>query len=463
MAAPYTFPAVEGLTPEEQANCSAMVANWRRNISKNAERARHYGGHIDVARLDLGISIPPPIVRRLRRPAYMWCSKAVDALADCSTFDGFAFLDDEAPEGFEEAMAHIDLADKYEQAKASELIHCAVLWTVTPGDPAEGEPPVLVNCYDMLHSSFLWDYRHDRVLCAIAVTDTDPKNDRIPTAVTYFGADSTVECWKTPDGWKSERLENKTGRPLAEPMRYSPDLSHPMGRSRIKRSIMQLEDNANRDAVRLVMHTEVYTAPTRWVMGADDDIFDNGRWEAYLGSIFALSRDGDGNAPTTGSYPVGDVAPIVSSIRQWANSFASEASVPVHELLYTEANPASAEAMNAAENPMVKCAERMNKHNGAALVNVGKLICSLVSEKPVGSLPPQAATMKAKWKNPAHPSISVQADAAAKISANAPAFPMSRVYWEMQGFDEPTTDRIMADLQRAESRALISSAMTGRE
>ena len=49
MSAPYTLPPIEGLTDEEQALAAAMVKNWRENLTKNAERAKHYGGHVDVA------------------------------------------------------------------------------------------------------------------------------------------------------------------------------------------------------------------------------------------------------------------------------------------------------------------------------------------------------------------------------------------------------------------------------
>lgn len=199
--------------------------------------------------------------------------------------------------------------------------------------------------------------------------------------------------------------------------------------------------------------------PTRWVMGAPDDIFENGRWQAYLGSIFALPRDENGDAPSTGSYPVGDVEPFVKSMRQWANMLASEACIPVHSLLYTEANPASSEAIIAAENDLVKRAQDMNRENGRALRNVGLMVCSLLAETPLGRLPAETRTMKARRKNPAHPSLSAQADSMTKLAASAPALPESRVFWEANGFDEPTVDRIMADLQRAQSRNAITAAL----
>ena len=40
-------------------------------------------------------------------------------------------------------------------------------------------------------------------------------------------------------------------------------------------------------------------------------MLDGDRWEAYFGSIFALTADENGDKPATGSYPVGDVEPLV--------------------------------------------------------------------------------------------------------------------------------------------------------
>ena len=449
------FPIIGGLTAEEQTLYNACVDVWRTNLNHNIRRRTHYSGHVDVASLDLGISVPPPMVRKLRNQPVMWTRKAVTHLADCSVFDGYTFLDDMAPDGFDDVMAHNSMVDLYDEAKLSELMHCCAFWTVTPGE--DGEPAVIINAYDAEHAAGLWDFRRRRLLCGIAIVDVDPKHPDQPTAANMYTSDCVIECVLSKKGWTSTRHPHSVGRPLMEPMRVNPTIGHPFGHSVITPAIMEIENDACREVVKMIMHSELYTAPTRWVMGAPDDIFANGRWQAYLGSIMALPRDENGDAATTGSYPVGDMQPHILLMRQYANMFAAESSVPIHSLLYTEANPSSAEAIQASESDLVKRAESMNRRNGASLVNIGLIATSIITETPFYALDAQTLTMKAKWKPESHPSVSANADAWTKYASVAPGIANSRVFWEQQGLDEPTVDRIMSDLNKANSTATMNA------
>lgn len=451
------FPLIDGLTTEEQGLYRTLVNVWRSHLEHNRVRRVHYAGKLDVSRLDLGISVPPPMVKKLSRQPVMWTHKAVTHLADCSIFDGFSFLGDQEPDGFAKVMGENGIGDLYDVAKLSELMHSCCFWTVTAGE--ESEPRAVINCYDAEHAAGLWDYRHRRLLAGTAIVDVDPKHPNMPTAVNMYTSDSVIECAKGARGWTSSRREHRVGRPLMVPMRFDPELTHPFGRSVITPAIMEIEDDACLEVVKMVMHSELYTAPTRWVMGAPDDIFKDGRWQAYLGSIFALPRDEDNNAPSTGSYPVGDMQPHISLMRQYANMFAAETSIPVHSLLYTEANPTSEGAILASEHDLVKRAEDMNRRNAEALVEVGLIATSLMAEVPYGSLDDQTRTMKVNWKNPSHPSVASTADAWTKLASTAPGIVNSRVFWEQQGLDEPTVDRIMSDLSKARADEAVASLL----
>lgn len=453
------FPTIVGLTPTEQSLFTAMVQVWSQNLSENHNKAQHYAGKVNVAALDLGISTPPPIVQRLSTQSVMWTHKAVMSLGDCSAFDGFAFLDDEVPDGFADVMDFNCIASMYDEAKLSELIHCSSFWTVTQGQ--DGELPVIVNAYDAEHATALWDMRNKRILCGMAIVDVDPEHPDQPTAVNMYTNDSVIECTQTSKGWSTIRRTHQVGRPLMEPMRFNPMLGKPFGRSLITPAAMQIENNACREVVKMIMHSELYTAPTRWIMGAPDDLFENGKWEAYMGSIFAVSRDENGDTATTGSYPIGDMTPHISLMRQYANMFAAESNIPVHSLLYTEANPTSEGAIIAGNTDLVKRAEQMNTRNGEAMRNVGLLATSLLTSTPFYALDRQVRSMKVRWKNPAHTSISANADAWVKLASCAGFLPQSRVFWEQQGFDEPTVDRIMSDMTKANAQATLNALFGG--
>ena len=68
------------LTPDESDLFSKMLRNWAGLLGRNRERMRHLEGKVPVR--DLGISIPPPMRRRLRRCSVMWARQAVHRIAD---------------------------------------------------------------------------------------------------------------------------------------------------------------------------------------------------------------------------------------------------------------------------------------------------------------------------------------------------------------------------------------------
>lgn len=438
----------DGLTIEEHMLFSELVNTWAKRLSKNQARMRHYEGKVDVAALDLGISIPPPIVRKLGRCSMMWCKQAVSRIADTSVIDGYRFRDG-IPSGFAEVWEANEIADQYDETMPSTAVHGLSMWTVTKG--MDGEQDVVVSSYDAEHAAALYDYRHRRTLAGLTVVDVDYRDPKRITAANLFLPNGDiVQMEQNARGqWTMKRCRYGTGRCMMEVMRNDPDKQHPFGKSAITPAIMTLENEANREAVRMVMHAELYTAPTRWVMGAPDDIFDNNRWEAYLGSIFALSKDSDGDTPSTGSYPVGDFTPHVSYIRQLANQFASEASIPIHSLLYTEANPASADAIEASRNDLIEKVTKVNRINARSLERIGKLVLSLLEETPVAKLGENEQSLKVDFINPRHATPAQMADEATKTVADVPEFASTRYYWKMKGYRDDEIDAIMSDISRS--------------
>lgn len=444
------------LTIEEHGYFSELKDVWASRLAMNQKRMAHYEGKVDVAALDLGISIPPPIVRKLRRCSMMWSKQAVNRIADTSVIDGYRFRDG-VPNGFADIWEANEVVDQYDETMPSTATHGLSMWTVTKG--MENEQPVVVSSYDAEHAAALYDYRHRRTLAGLTVVDVDYKDpNRITSANLFLPNGDVIQMEQNSRGqWATKRHKNGTGRCMMEVMRNDPDKQHPFGKSAITPAIMTLEDEANREAVRMVMHAELYTAPTRWVMGAPDDIFENNRWEAYLGSIFALPKDGDGDKPTTGSYPIGDFTPHVSYIRQLANQFASEASIPIHSLLYTEANPASAEAIEASRNDLIEKVTKVNRLNARSLERIGKLALSLLEETAYDELGENERSLRVDFVNPRHATPTQMADEATKTVADVPEFANTRHYWKMKGYRDDEIDAIMSDISRNGALAALNT------
>ena len=443
------------LTPDENRLFDVMLRNWAGLLGRNRERMRHLEGKVTVR--DLGISIPPPMRRRLQRCSVMWAHQAVHRVADASTIRRFSMPQGDGI-GLADVLAQNDVEGQYDEIQPSQLAHGPAFFTVTAG--GAGEPAAIVASYDAEHATAIYDYRRRRMLAGLTIVDVDPYQPDRATAANFFSPDGTVVEMERnmTGGWRSRRRRGATGRCMMVAMVNEPTRLKPFGTSAITPAIMSLEDEMNREAVRMALQAEIFTAPTRWVMGADDDIFaDKARWEAYLGSIFALPVNEEGEAPKTGQYPQGDMQPHISYVRQLANQFAAEAKIPIHSLLYTDANPASAEAIEASRNDLVEKVLSANRRNARALHDVAMLVASIVTETPVADLPHEITSLEVKFANPQHATLSARADAAQKTAQSVPGFTRTRAYWRMLGYDEDEVSEVLSNLDRIEAQSALET------
>jgi hypothetical protein len=421
-----------------------MIQQWGGHINRNRLLSKHYNGKVGIK--DLGVGIPPQIVKMFQgRTALMWSKQVVNRIADCSVIEGFQFKNG-TPAGFLDMMDRNEIVDQYDETLPSQLTHGLSLWTVTAGLP--GEPPVIISSYDAEHATALYDYRHRTTLAGLSIVDVDIHQPHEPTALNFYAPDgSIIEAEKTSTGrWIYNRLANRIGRCAMEIMRNDPDRNYPFGKPAITPAIIAHEDEANRQFVRMATAEELGAAPQKWLMGVDEDYFDSKEWEAYCGSILMARTDDDENPPTTGQYAATDATPHIAYIRQLANQVAAEGSIPIHSLLYTEANPASAEAIEASRHDLIEKVEKLNRHNGHTLRNIGLMALSIMEQTPVDQLGENERSLTVKFRNPLHPTLASSADAAAKTAQVVPGFAGTPTYWRMLGFDDAEIEALQAEI-----------------
>ena len=59
-----------------------------------------------------------------------------------------------------------------------------------------------------------------------------------------------------------------------EPLVYRPSLDRPFGKSRITRAVMSITDSAVREALRTEVSAEFFTTPQKYLLGADEELFE---------------------------------------------------------------------------------------------------------------------------------------------------------------------------------------------
>lgn len=450
------IPYVDGLPDKETAALNELIDVWQAKKSRNQVRVNYYNAHNRLH--DLGISIPPPL--KNVETVVGWPAKAVDALAMRSRFDGFTFTAGE-DFGLTEILQRNNFKKVYTKALLDELISSCAFLTVSRGGP--GEPAAIISAYTSLQASAVWDMRKKRIKYGLTIVDIDkqgPLGEPEPIWVNLYTDDAVWEIKKDGYTWTSRKNPHKMGRPMMEPLAYRSTLERPFGRSRISRAVMSITDSAVRCALRSEVAAEFYTAPQKYILGAEDDVFgDASKWEAYIGNWLLLTRDEEGELPHIGQLSQSTMQPHIDYMRSLAARFSGETSVPVSELGIIHDNPSSAEAIYAAKETLVIEAENLNEDNGEGLKNIGMMAIALSQDKGLDDLTDEERSIRPRWKNPARPSLVSQADAMVKVISSIPWVADSQVALEELGFNEDQIIRLESDKQKAIAQSMLQQSM----
>lgn len=447
---------VEGISEGEQDLLSELAQVWSQKYPRNAKRTRYYEGHNSLK--DLGISIPPSLVRT--ETVVGWPAKAVDQLAAHSIYDGFmagAATDD--PLELRGILNANRFHSLYQQAVRSQLTHSVVFWTVSYGDKSQGEPVVVVSVRSAEYAAAIWDTRRKRIRAGLAITDTtfDPVRGNVaPSELTLYLDDVTVILGASINGWEViDRVEHHLGRPLMEPMPFKPSEARPFGNSRISREVMSITDSAQRAALRTEVLMEFNTAPQKYLLGANEESFEESKWKAYLDEILAISKDEDGDTPSFGQLPQLTPQGAIQYFSHLASRFAGATGIPVSSLGVVSDNPSSAQAIREGKDDLVTTAQELNADNAGALGNVARLIVAVRDNVAWADLPEDAWQLAGQFRNPANPSIVSQSDAMVKQIAAIPWLADTTVALQELGYDEGQIVRLLAEKRRAEGGTIL--------
>ena len=139
--------------------------------------------------------------------------------------------------------------------------------------------------------------------------------------------------------------------------------------------------------------------------------------------------------------------------------------MPISTLGVIHDNPSSAEAIHAAEQPLVIKAEAMNQDNAVALETIVQMAIAVKLNKPFDDLTAEEAGVVVGFKRPDRPSLVSMANAAVMI-ASTPGlewFGSTEVCLEMLNFTETERIRLLSDKRQNESRFLVGQFLQGRQ
>lgn len=453
----YDLAYVENLPDMEREILTDLIDLWDAKLSRNQLRVQYYECKNKLK--DLGIAIPPPL--KNVETVVGWAAAAVDVLAARSKFDSFTYSGEEN-EQLSKIFGMNRFKLMYHQAVTSELIHSCSFITVSKG--GRHEPEIVLNAYSALNAAAMWDDRGQRIKYGMTVVEIKrkPYETPQPTWVNLYTDEAVWEIRRDDGGtWHAECAPHNMERPLMEALVYSPTLDRPFGKSRISRAVMSTVDSAVRTALRSEVTSEFFTAPQKYLLGADDSVFESmSKWEAYIGNIIAFSENGEtGEKPTFGQLSQGSMQPHSDYMRTLAAKFSGETHIPISELGVIHDNPSSADSIYAQKEPLIIDAEWLNETNGAALKSIAQMILAYTRDTSYWDVADEAYYINPRFKNPAMPSIASSADGMCKIVGAIPKVGTSDVALEYVGFDNEEIKRINHDNAKAEAQQALQAAM----
>lgn len=448
---------ISNVSDDERATVLDLLAKWNDRLSRNVKRSLYYD--TEQAFKDLGIALPP----QLRKAKFVlgWATQAVRKPALRSQFDGLRLPGSDDPFELGEVLARNNFSLEFGQSIVSAYTHGVSLVTVAKG--AAGEAPVQIQAHSAESSSALWDRRMRRVSAAMTISAVG--KDEKPVEFIVYLPHVVLSCAFTPgSGWAAERYANPSGRAQAVAITNDPQTRRPFGRSRLTNAVMGLNDMAVRAYVRMEGNAEFYSSPQLALLGVDEEAFggeipESQKFKLAQDRFLALTKDQDGDKPVLQQLQQATMTPHSDMLRTVAAAFSGETGIPPSSLGIIHDQPASAEAIRAAEHDMLIDATYQNKMVLTPAVRDIATLAIMVRDD-LTEQPEEAWRLSARFADPEFRSMSAQADGVQKLATDMDKIVEYPVLLESV-FDDAQVERIQED-QRAANGRLVAQLLASR-
>jgi hypothetical protein len=446
---------VAGLSDDENRILNGLLAGVKRHESRNFLRSSYYDGRRAIN--DVG-GVVPETYRNLAI-VLGWAAKGVDGLARRCNLDDMVWPDGDLPSlGMAELADSNFLFSELSQGRTDSLIHGVSYLITTQG--VAGEPKALVHAKDALNAYGEWNPRKRALDNLVSITS---RKDNLVTGFVLYLDGVTIAAEKDSSGWTVERSAHPWGVP-AEPLIYHPRASRRLGRSRITRPAMSLQDSALRALRRLEAHMDIYAIPKLMILGADESIFKNpdgspkASWQVVMGRVLGIPDDEEAAQPRASVEQLSAESPTphLAQLNALAKLTAREYDLPDSDFAMTDlANPTSADAYNASRENLIAEAEGATADWSVPIRRT--VTRALAIQNGFEEIPAEWSTIAPKWRSPVFVSKAAQADAGAKQLSLVPWLADTPVGLELLGLSQQQIDLAMAEKRRAAGRAVIAA------
>lgn len=317
--------------------------------------------------LMLSVSIPSDVLVKYRS-RLGWCGKAVDLLCDRLSIKRFKddffnmqalYADNNSDILFSSAIkgALISACDFIYLYKKGDKVRMQVIG----GKDATG---ILDDTTALLKEGY-------------AVISRNPSDNTVvidgyfTPEYTEFTNYTSGEIWRIP---------NNTGKCLLVPIINDPKVGQKQfGHSRISKSMMQVQDDAERLKTTTKILADINAWPQKYVTGLSSDTeIDSLR--ATFASMLRFDKDDDGDHPTLGQFTQMSFSDHINLFDQYVSEFSGLSSLTRDDLGFVTENPSSAESKKAALESLRVIASKCQHDFSVGFINAGFVAACLRDE-----------------------------------------------------------------------------------
>jgi hypothetical protein len=409
----------------------------------------YYLGAMVIA--NLRIAIPKEL--EFINPIVGWGSKAVDPYVERLHIDGFRLPGaTEVDDRITEILDGNSFAADQRLAFTDSLSMGRGYWVV--GSPAAGEDVPKVTVESPLNMSVLWDLSGASARAAMQEFWQDGRRHgmlMVP-GKTVTIAETDSKGWEVVD---RDEFDVALGVPVFR-MANRPRTHNRDGRSEITPALRYYIAAACRTLLGLEVAREFYSVPQKIILGATEADFQNAdgtaksAWDTYITRVLALERDDEGNLPALQQVQPYDPS-VFTKILDWlASAAASEVASPPQDMgLYTQGNPATAEAVEASNARRDDHARAMQPQFAESVAPVVKMALRFANG---GRLPAEFRRLEADWAPVSQPNPALVSDAIQKQQAAGAVVGDSDVVRKRLGYSATERALLAKDARRAQGR-----------
>jgi hypothetical protein len=448
---------VPGLSDSENVTLNLLVEQLDQKQRRNRLRSSYYDGRRAVKQIS---GVIPPQYQELAL-VLGWAAKGVDGLARRCNLDQMVWANGDLDALGMEALSDSNfLQSEFDQAETDSLIHGVSYLISTRGDESAGEPAALIHSKDALNATGDWNSRSRSLNSLLSVTSW---RDNSITGFVLYLPNLTISADKPAAKWTVTRSEHTFGVP-AEPLVYRPRSSRRMGRSRITRPVMSIQDSALRALVRMEAHMDIYAIPKLFMLGADEGIFKNAdgtpknSWQVVMGRNFGIPDDEDASntRAEVQQFAAESPQPHLAQLNALAKLMARETDLSDAAFAMTDlANPTSADSYIAGSQELISEAESTTDSWSIPIQRTVRR--ALAIQNGLSEVPADWSGIKPKWVDAQYISRSAAADAGVKQLSAIPWLADTEIGLELLGLDKGQISRALAEKRKAAGRNVLAA------